>query len=146
MRRPTGIERLYVDFDGFFASVEQQVHPHLRGRPVGVVPFAEAEHTCVIACSREAKLRGVKNVMDIKEARERCPDIILVPQSPDLYRRAHNTLLSEISAVIPVDAVKSIDELTCHVSPSERADPFPGCLMVLYALGVAELLSAYFSK
>jgi hypothetical protein len=23
---------------------------------------------------------------------------------------------------------------------------FPGCLMVLYALGVAELLSAYFSK
>ena len=123
MRRPTGIERLYVDFDGFFASVEQQVHPHLRGRPVGVVPFAEAEHTCVIACSREAKLRGVKNVMDIKEARERCPDIILVPQSPDLYRRAHNTLLSEISAVIPVDAVKSIDELTCRVSPSERADP-----------------------
>jgi DNA polymerase-4 len=123
MRRPTEIERLYIDFDGFFASVEQQVHPKLRGRPVGVVPFAEAQHTCVIACSREAKLRGVKNVMDIKEARERCPDIVLVPQSPDLYRRAHNTLLSEISAVIPIDAVKSIDELTCQVSPSERADP-----------------------
>ena len=61
----------------------------------------DAQHTCVIACSREAKLRGVKNVMNIEEARERCPDIILVPQSPDLYRRAHNTLLSEISAVIP---------------------------------------------
>lgn len=123
MRRPTEVERLYLDFDGFFASVEQQVHPHLRGRPVGVVPFAEAQHTCVIACSREAKLRGVKNVMKIKEARERCPDIIFVPQSPDLYRRAHNTLLSEITAVIPIDAVKSIDELTCRVSPSERSDP-----------------------
>jgi DNA polymerase-4 len=68
-------------------------------------------------------LRGVKNVMNIEEARERCPDIILVPQSPDLYRRAHNTLLSEISAVIPVDAVKSIDEITCRVSPTERGDP-----------------------
>ena len=112
MRQPAYIERLYLDFDGFFASVEQQVHPRLRGRPVGVVPFAGAEHTCVIACSREAKLRGVKNVMSIAEARERCPDIILVPQSPDLYRRAHNALISEISAVIPVDAVKSIDELT----------------------------------
>ncbi len=123
MRRPTEIERLYLDFDGFFASVEQQVHPHLRGRPVGVVPFAGATHTCVIACSREAKLRGVKNVMNIEEARERCPDIILVPQSPDLYRRAHNTLISEITAVIPVDAVKSIDELTCRISPSERGDP-----------------------
>jgi DNA polymerase IV len=123
MRQPTQIERLYLDFDGFFASVEQQAHPHLRGRPVGVVPFAGAEHTCVIACSREAKLRGVKNVMTIAEARERCPDILLVPQSPDLYRRAHNALISEISAVIPVDAVKSIDELTCRVAPADRDDP-----------------------
>jgi DNA polymerase-4 len=123
VRHPAEIERLYLDFDGFFASVEQQVHPHLRGKPVGVVPFANATHTCVIACSREVKVRGVKNVMNIDEARELCPGIILVPQSPDLYRRAHNSLLSEISAVIPIDAVKSIDELTCRVSPAERGDP-----------------------
>jgi DNA polymerase-4 len=123
VRHPSEIERLYLDFDGFFASVEQQVHPHLRGKPVGVVPFKDAIHTCVIACSREAKLYGVKNVMNIEEARQLCPGIILVPQSPDLYRRAHNTLLSEITAVIPIDAVKSIDELTCRVSPAERGDP-----------------------
>jgi hypothetical protein len=34
------------------------------------VPFKDAIHTCVIAYSREAKLRGVKNVMNIEEARE----------------------------------------------------------------------------
>ncbi len=123
MRRPIEIERLYLDFDGFFASVEQQVRPHLRGRPVGVVPFADAQHTVVIACSREAKLHGVKNVMNIAEARARCPGIILVPQSPDLYRRAHNALISEISAVVPVDAIKSIDELTCRVAPLDRGNP-----------------------
>jgi DNA polymerase-4 len=123
MRRPTQIERLYLDFDGFFASVEQQARPCLRGRPVGVTPFAGAEHSCVIACSREAKLLGVKNVMTISEAREKCPGIVLVPQSPDLYRRAHNALISEISAVIPIDAVKSIDELTCRVAPQDRDDP-----------------------
>lgn len=123
VRKPTEVERLYLDFDGFFASVEQQAKPSLRGRPVGVIPFAKAERTCIIACSREAKLRGVKNVMDVAEAREICPDIIFVPQSPDLYRRAHNALLSEISAVVPIDAVKSIDELTCKVQPADRADP-----------------------
>lgn len=123
MRRPSEIERLYLDFDGFFASVEQQARPGLRGRPVGVVPFAGTAHTCVIACSREAKLRGVKNVMDAAEARRLCPEIVLIPQSPDLYRRAHNALVSEISAVLPVDAIKSIDELTCLVDAPLRAEP-----------------------
>lgn len=123
MRQPTEPERLYLDLDGFFASVEQQARPGLRGRPIGVVPFANAEHTCVIACSREAKLRGVKNVMPLDEARNLCPDIVFVPQSPDLYRRAHNALLSEIQAIIPIDAVKSIDEITCRLDLSSRDDP-----------------------
>lgn len=53
MRKPTTIECLYLDFDGFFASV---------------VPFDNTEYTCVIACSKEAKARGVKSMMNVKEA------------------------------------------------------------------------------
>jgi DNA polymerase-4 len=123
VRRPTEIECLYLDFDGFFASVEQTVRPELRGLPVGVVPFTETDRTCVIACSREGKMFGIGNAMPVQEAKTICPEIVLVPQSPDLYRRAHNSLLSEIFAVLPIDAVKSIDELTCRVEPSHRADP-----------------------
>lgn len=124
MRRPTEPERLYLDFDGFFASVEQAARPRLRGRPVGVVPFEGAEQNGIlIACSREAKLAGVGNIMRVREAIAVCPDILLVAQSPDLYRRAHNALISEISCVIPIDAVKSIDELTCIIAPEDRADP-----------------------
>ena len=123
MRRPETIERVYLDFDGFFASVEQQARPALRGRPVGIVPFEGTDRTCVIACSREAKALGCSNVMDVAEARRICPDIVLVPQSPNLYRRAHNTLLSEIAAVIPIVAVKSIDELTCDLGRADIDDP-----------------------
>ncbi len=127
MRKPEQVERLYLDFDGFFASVEQAVRPRLRGKPVGVVPFAldnaAKARTCIIACSREAKLAGVGNVMPVGEALSKCPDLILVPQTPDLYRRAHNALLSEIEAVLPVDAVKSIDELTCRIEPAHRTVP-----------------------
>src|SRR5579862_5305203 len=110
MRKPETIEKLYLDFDGFFASVMQQVYPALRGKPVGVIPFDTdaADRTIVIACSREAKAAGCKNVMAVKDARELCPDLILVTQRPDLYRRAHNTLINEISCEIPVDTVKSI--------------------------------------
>jgi DNA polymerase-4 len=61
--------------------------------------------------------------MNVAEARSLCPDIVLVPQKPDLYRRAHNTLLAEIESVIPIDAVKSIDELTCRLDEHGRGDP-----------------------
>ncbi|HVR90243.1 MAG TPA: hypothetical protein VHG29_03995 [Novosphingobium sp.] len=83
MRKPETIEHLYLDFDGFFASVEQLRDPSLRGRPVGVVPY-EGGKSCIIACSREAKARGVKNIMMVDEARRLCRDLVLVPQKPDL--------------------------------------------------------------
>ena len=123
MRQPSEVEVLYLDFDGFFASVEQLADARLRGRPVGIVPFAGTTRTCVIACSREAKAFGIKNVMNVLEAKQRCPALVLVPQKPDLYRRAHNALLAEISAVNPIDAVKSIDEITCKVQPADRPAP-----------------------
>lgn len=123
MRKPDEVERLYLDFDGFFASVEQQCDRSLRGRPVGVVPFAGTDRTSIIACSREAKAQGVKNVMSIRDARKICPDIVLVPQKPDLYRRAHNILTLEIESIIPIDAVKSIDELTCRLDADQRKNP-----------------------
>lgn len=125
MRQAPTIERLYLDFDGFFASVMQQAMPHLRGKPVGVIPFdATAAHTTVvIACSKEAKAAGCKNVMRVPEAKALCPDLILVTQRPDLFRRAHNTLLNEIACEIPIETVKSIDELSCVLDKSAIGQP-----------------------
>jgi DNA polymerase-4 len=125
MRKPETIEKLYLDFDGFFASVMQQAVPSLRGRPVGVIPFetSAANSTVVIACSKEAKAAGCKNVMRVPDARSLCPDIVLVTQRPDLFRRAHNALLNEISCEIPIEMVKSIDELVCKLDSSTIAAP-----------------------
>lgn len=122
MRKPDTIEHLYLDFDGFFASVEQQLNPRLRGRPIGIVPY-EGGKTCIIACSREAKAAGVKNIMMVDEAQRICPDLLLVPQQPAMYRRAHNALIAEIDSVVPVDVVKSIDELACALDNSQRQEP-----------------------
>ncbi len=125
MRKPTTIEHLYLDFDGFFASVMQQVYPNLRGKPIGVIPFEtdKAQSTSVIACSKEAKAYGVKNVMRVVDAQKICPEIVLVPQRPDLYRRAHNALLNEIACEIPIDVIKSIDEIACRLGAADIVDP-----------------------
>lgn len=125
MRKPATIESLYLDFDGFFASVMQQAMPELRGRPVGVIPFEveNAQHTVVIACSKEAKALGCSNVMRVPDAQRICPDMVLVMQRPDLFRRAHMALLNEIRCVIPIETVKSIDELCCRLDAKDIADP-----------------------
>lgn len=125
MRPAKRLECLYLDFDGFFASVMQQAMPQLRGKPVGVIPFDtdQTERMTVIACSKEAKRYGVQNVMRVPEALQLCPQLILVPQRPDLFRRAHLTLLNEIACEIPIDTVKSIDEMAALLDERDAADP-----------------------
>lgn len=61
--------------------------------------------------------------MMVEEARQVCPDLLLVPQQPAMYRRAHNALVAEIDSIVPVDVVKSIDELACQLDEVQRLDP-----------------------
>ena len=89
VQKPTTPEQLYIDIDGFFAACEEQADRQLQGRPLGVIPFAGAVHSCVIASNTLAKRAGVTTGMAIADARRRCPGIALVPQQPDLlYPRA----------------------------------------------------------
>ena len=120
MRKPTGLERLYVDFDSFFASAEQHFQPRLRGRPVGVVPV-DSEHTGLIAVSREAKARGVKRGTGVREARQICPGIVLVTARHERYVELHHAIVETIGSIVPVKAVCSIDEMVCALLPSEQA-------------------------
>lgn len=74
---------LHVDFNSYFASVEQQKNPFLRRKPVGVIK-AEGR-TVIIAASYEAKRRGVKTGVSVSEAKQLCPEILLVPADFDSY-------------------------------------------------------------
>lgn len=100
---------LIIDFNSYFASVEQQEDPRLRGRPVAVVP-ADTDTTCAIAASYEAKRFGVKTGTRIYEARRMCPGLILVPARHDLYVEYHARWLEEVNNHLPVLREMSIDE------------------------------------
>ncbi|WP_262694278.1 Y-family DNA polymerase [Kordiimonas aquimaris] len=123
MRKPDTIERLFLDFDGFFAGVEEQARPRLRGMPIGVTPFNTNTGTCVIAANHRAKLKGVKTGMSVVDARRACPNIELVAQSPDLYERAHRKLCLLVEQEIPIDVICSIDEMCCRLEPKDIANP-----------------------
>jgi impB/mucB/samB family len=109
---------LYVDFNSYFASVEQQLRPELRGKPVAVVPV-ETDSTCAIAASYEAKAFGVKTGTRIYEARRLCPGLICVLAQHERYVEFHHRLIEEIERHIPVTAVCSIDEVACRLLDNE---------------------------
>ena len=110
---------LFVDFDSFFASVEQHDDPSLRGRPVAVVPV-KAETTCCLAASYEAKKLGIKTGTGISEARKHCPEIELVLARPARYIEMHKRVMDAIQDCIPHGAAASIDEVPCYLIGRER--------------------------
>jgi DNA polymerase-4 len=110
---------LFLDLNSYFASVEQEVRPELRNRPVAVVPSL-VDTTCCIAASYEAKARGVKTGTMVKEARELCPEIVFVEGRHELYTEYHNKIVAAVETCIPVTAVRSIDEMVCQLIGRER--------------------------
>jgi len=113
------LRSLFIDFNSYFASVEQQVHPELRGKPIAVVPVM-TDTTSAIAASYEAKRFGVKTGTLIADAKRMCPDLILVQAGHVSYIEYHHRLVEVVESVIHVKKVMSIDEMACELIGSMR--------------------------
>src|SRR5574343_768286 len=109
------LRSLFVDFNSYFASVEQQLDPALRGRPVGVVPVM-ADSSCCIAASYEAKAFGIKTGTRVSDAKRRCPDIVLILADHARYVQVHQQALAVVDRIVPVLQVVSIDEMECELT------------------------------
>lgn len=113
------LNALYVDFNSYFASVEQQLVPALRGKPVGVLAVM-AETTCCIAASYEAKAFGIKTGTGVRDARKLCPDMIFVQARPPVYVEYHHKLIDLVESCTHVEKVLSIDEMVCKLTGSQQ--------------------------
>jgi DNA polymerase-4 len=113
------LNALYVDFNAYFASVEQQLVPELRGKPIGVLPVM-AETTCCIAASYEAKAFGVGTGTIVRDARKLCKDMVFVEARPPLYVEMHHKLIAIVESCTPVEEVRSIDEMVCRLTGSQQ--------------------------
>ena len=110
---------LYLDLNSYFASVEQQLDPAIRGRPVVVAPV-DTDATSAIAASYEAKAFGIRTGTKIYEARALCRDLVVVPGRHEEYVRYHHRIIEEVGRHVPVTAVCSIDEVACRLMDNEN--------------------------
>ncbi|MBI4582923.1 MAG: DNA polymerase IV [Planctomycetes bacterium] len=97
---------LHVDIDAFFASVEQLRNPRLRGRPVAVGAGV------IASCSYEARRFGLHAGMPLREARRRCPKLVIADGHYPIYRCFAEEVFARCREVSP--AVETyLDEAYC---------------------------------
>jgi DNA polymerase-4 len=133
---------LYLDLNSYFASVEQQLDPALRGRPV-VVAAANTDATSAIAASYEAKAFGIKTGTPIWKARVMCRDLVVVSAQHEHYVRYHHLVIAEIERHVPVTAVCSIDEVACRLLDNENGIAQVTALSARIKAGLAANVGAF---
>ncbi len=105
---------MHIDFDSFFASVEQQDNLKFRNKPLGVT--ATNGRTCIIASSREAKKIGIKTGLRTYEAFKICPSLNLVPANFIKYLEISKIFLAICKNFSPFIELFSIDEVFMDVT------------------------------
>jgi DNA polymerase IV len=101
---------LHADLDAFYASVEQLLDPSLRGKPIAVGGGV------VLAASYEAKSFGVSSGMSGRQARELCPQLIIVGGHFQDYQRLGDAAINVLNDFTPLVERISIDEAFADVA------------------------------
>ncbi len=100
---------LHLDMNSYFASVEQQANPFLRGRPVAVCAYL-SPRGCIIASSKEAKAKGIRTGMRVSEAVRIDPGVALVENEPAKYRTVTESIFGILADYTDRMEPYSIDE------------------------------------
>jgi len=106
----------HADMNSFFASVEQQCNPELRGKPIAVI--GSAKRTIITTSSYEARAFGVKTGMTTWEAKQKCPHIIFVIGDNRKYTHTSSEIMKMMMQFTPLVEVFSIDEAFLDITGS----------------------------
>ena len=98
----------HLDVDAFYASVELQRRPELRGLPV--IVSGSGPRAVVTTASYEARKFGIGSAMPTARARRLCPDAVLVAPDFDAYREASRTVMDRVRAQVERVEVVGLDE------------------------------------
>ena len=115
---------LHVDLDAFFASVEQRDDPALRGRPVAV--GGDSNRGVVAAASYEARKFGIRSAMPMRQALEKCSDLVVVKPRFEVYRAVskeiHEIFRQHTDKIEPVSLDEAYLDVTDNVAGMAASD------------------------
>jgi len=108
---------MHIDLNSCFAIIEQQANPLIRHKPVAIAAY-DTPRGAVIASSYEAKAKGIKLGVNVREARLLDRNVIVMMPDVDKYFDAHNrfnkVLLNYTNEVVS----RSVDEFVVDFAGS----------------------------
>jgi DNA polymerase-4 len=107
---------LHIDMDAFFISVEQRDNPALMGKPAAVC--GSLSRSVVTSATYEARPYGIRAGMSTREAKRRCPQLILVEGNHSKYTETSARIFSTLKEFTPLVEVASIDEAYLDITQS----------------------------
>jgi DNA polymerase IV len=109
---------LHIDMDAFYASVEEQDRPELKGKPL--IVGGTGGRGVVAAASYAVRVFGVRSAMPMREALRRCPDAVVVPPRMARYKEISDRVFAIFREFTPVVEGLSLDEAFLDVTASQQ--------------------------
>jgi DNA polymerase-4 len=122
---------LHVDFNSFFASVEQQANPFLRNKPIAITGKQGAENmsrSIIATASKQAKKLGVQTAMSVFEAKQICPELILLVGDMRKYSEITSRMLSILQN--NSDAVEQFSTDEAFADITKSAEDYFGATII----------------
>ncbi len=109
---------IHIDMDAFYASVEQNDRPELRGKPVAV--GFDGKRGVVSTASYEARVFGVRSAQPIATAKRLCPDLIIVECRHDRYKEVSGQVHEIFHEYTDMVEPLSLDEAFLDVTDNKK--------------------------
>ncbi|TVP79536.1 MAG: DNA polymerase IV [Puniceicoccaceae bacterium] len=109
---------IHIDMDCFYAAVEMREHPELAGRPIAV--GGASGRGVLTTCNYPAREYGVRSAMPVFQAKQLCPQLVILPVRFELYREASRQVRGIFARYTDLIEPLSLDEAYLDVSHLKR--------------------------
>jgi DNA polymerase-4 len=111
---------IHLDMNAFYCSVHEAEEPEkYKNRPTAVSGSVEQRKGIIVTCSYTARSKGIKTGMNVRQALQLCPELILIKPDFTLYRKYSHGFMTIARQYTPLVEGVSIDECYMDITGSK---------------------------
>ncbi|MCT4624211.1 MAG: DNA polymerase IV [Schleiferiaceae bacterium] len=109
---------VHMDLDTFFVSCERLLDSRLNNKPILI--GGTSDRGVVASCSYEARKFGIHSAMPMRQARQLCPEAIIIRGNSGTYTKFSKMVTEIIAEDVPLYEKSSIDEFYIDLTGMDK--------------------------